>query len=216
MAVPGQPLLRGVSHQIACFVALGAGIMLIAIAQSGRAILGATIYALSLTVMLGVSASYHRVRWRPMAQQMWKRVDHAMIFVFIAATYTPICLVAIGGAAGAKLLALVWLGAAAGALQALWWSRAPRGLAVALYLGLGWSLFAYLPEAIAALSRTAIGLLVVGGVLYTVGAVVYALRRPDPAPRVFGYHEIFHACVVAAVVCHFVAVTAIIRGGVAT
>lgn len=212
MAVLGQPLLRGVSHQIACFIALGAGIMLVGIAEGSRAILGASIYAGSLTCMLGVSASYHRVHWRPMAQQRWKRIDHAMIFLFIAGTYTPICLLAIGGAAGARLLALVWIGAAAGAVQAVWWSRAPRVLAVTLYLALGWSLFVYLPEARASLSMSAIALIVIGGALYTVGAVVYALRRPDPAPRVFGYHEVFHACVVAAGICHFVAVAGIVRG----
>ena len=106
----------------------------------------------------------------------------------------------------------VWIGAAAGALQALWWSRAPRALSVTLYIALGWALFAYLPEAYAALSASALALLVVGGCLYTIGAVVYGLRRPDPAPRVFGYHEIFHACVVAAVACHFVAITAMVRG----
>ena len=212
MAVSGQPVLRGVSHQIACFIAVGAGIMLIASARGGRAILGTSIYAVSLIAVLGVSASYHRVYWRPVAQQVWKRIDHAMIFVFIGGTYTPICLLAIGGTAGTRLLALVWIGAAAGALQALWWSRAPRALAVALYIALGWSLFAYLPEAIAALSTSAIALLVIGGLLYTFGAVVYGLRRPDPLPRVFGYHEIFHACVVVAVVCHFVAISGMVRG----
>lgn len=211
MAVPGQPLLRGVSHQIACFVALGAGLMLIASAQSSRASACAAIYAVSLTCLFGVSASYHRVRWSPMAQQLWKRLDHAMIFVFIGATYTPICLLAIGGVAGTRLLALVWLGTAAGALQALWWSRAPRALGVTLYIALGWSLIAYLPEAYAALSGSALALLVAGGCLYTIGALVYAIRRPDPAPRVFGYHEIFHACVIVAVACHFIAITQMIR-----
>lgn len=211
MAVPGQPLLRGVSHQIACFIALGAGAMLIASAESSRASACAAIYVISLIGLFGVSASYHRVRWRPMAQQLWKRLDHAMIFVFIAATYTPICLLAIGGVAGTRLLALVWLGAAVGALQALWWSRAPRSLSVTLYIALGWSLVAYLPEAYAALSGSALALLVVGGCFYTIGALVYALRRPDPAPRVFGYHELFHACVIAAVACHFIAISAMIR-----
>lgn len=211
MAVAGQPSLRGVSHQIACFIALGAGLMLIASAQSARAGACATIYAVSLTLLFGVSASYHRVKWGTLAQQLWKRIDHAMIFVFIGATYTPICLLAIGGVAGTRLLVLVWLGAAAGALQALWWSRAPRALSVTLYIALGWSLFAYLPEAYAALSASALVLLVVGGCLYTIGALVYALRRPDPAPRVFGYHEIFHACVIAAVACHFIAITAMVR-----
>lgn len=211
MAVHGQPMLRGVSHLIGCFIALGAGIMLIGVAEGSRAIACASIYAISLTAVLGVSASYHRVYWRPMAQQLWKRADHAMIFVFIAATYTPICLLAIGGTAGTRLLALVWIGAALGALQALLWSRAPRALSVTLYIALGWALFAYLPEAYAALSASALALLVVGGCLYTIGALVYGLKRPDPAPRVFGYHEIFHACVVAAIACHFVAITAMVR-----
>ncbi len=211
MAVIGQPALRGVSHQIGCFIALGAGIMLIATAEGSRALVGASIYAASLTIMLGVSASYHRVFWAPRAQQLWKRIDHAMIFVFIGGTYTPICLLAIGGTAGARLLALVWIGAAAGALQAVFWSRAPRALSVTLYIALGWSLVAYFPEAYAALAPRAIMLIVSGGVLYTIGALVYARRRPDPAPRVFGYHEVFHACVVAAGACHFIAVAAMVR-----
>lgn len=212
MAVEDQPLFRGVSHQFAAIVAAVAGVVLVLLAGGGRATVAAAIYAVSLTAMLGVSAAYHRVWWGPRAQLRWKRADHAMIFVFIAGTYTPICLLAMGGPAGSRLLLLVWLGAGLGAAQALLWTHAPRALPVVLYIALGWLMVAYLPEVRAALAPAAVLLLLAGGLLYTGGAIVYALRRPNPSPRLFGYHEIFHACVVVACVCHFVVVAAVVRG----
>ncbi len=206
-----KPLLRGVSHQLAFFCAIGAGVVLVAMARTGQAAIATTIYAASLAAMLGISAAYHRGRWGARARAWWRRADHATIFVFIAGTYTPICLLALGGTVGVRLLALVWTGAAIGAVQAIAWPRAPRVLAAALYVVLGWALAAYWGEVAAALAPVPRALLVGGGALYTAGAVVYALRRPDPAPRVFGYHEVFHALVIAASVCHFAAVIALVR-----
>jgi hemolysin III len=161
--------------------------------------------------MFGVSATYHRLARSPRARAIWKRADHATIFIFIAGTYTPICLVAVGGETGARLLALVWAGAAAGALRAILWPRAPRVITAALYVLLGWAMLAYWNGVVTALDTAPQVLLIVGGVLYTIGALVYALRLPDPSPRVFGYHEVFHVLVIAASVCHFAAVIAVVR-----
>lgn len=188
-----RPRLRGVSHQFAFFVAIGAGAVLVATTAS----LAIAVYAITLAQMLGVSASYHRGSWRPAARRRWKRADHASIFVFIAGTYTPIC--------STRLLVIVWIGAALGALRALLWVDAPRWLSALLYVGLGWLVIGELP-AVAAAGTGVLVLLAAGGLLYTLGAIVYALRWPDPSPRVFGYHEVFHAFVIGAVLCHFAAV----------
>jgi len=206
-----KPRLRGVSHQFAFFAALGAGAVLIATATSVRALVATAVYAATLAALFGVSATYHRVNWGARARAVWRRLDHATIFVFIAGTYTPLCLLAIGGSTGARLLALVWCGAALGALQAVFWTRAPRVLAAALYVALGWLLVTWWPHVRGAVDDITRGLIIAGGLLYTTGAVVYATKRPDPAPRVFGYHEIFHALVIVASICHFVAVMHLVQ-----
>lgn len=210
---PDKPLLRGVSHKFAVFSAAGAGVVLVAMSRSAQAALATAVYAASLVAMFAVSAAYHRGRWGPRARAIWQRADHATIFLFIAGTYTPICLIAIGGAVGLRLLAIVWLGAALGATQALLWVNAPRVVTAALYVALGWAVVAYWGAVSAALGAGARTLVLAGGVLYTIGAVVYATRRPDPSPRVFGYHEIFHALVIAASLCHFGAVLLLARSG---
>jgi hemolysin III len=205
------PVLRGVSHQLAFLCAAGAGAVLVATSRTAHAALATAIYAVSLVAMFGVSATYHRLARSPRARAFWQRADHATIFLFIAGTYTPICLLAVGGSVGARLLALVWTGAAAGALQAILWPRAPRAVTAGLYVVLGWALLAYWSSVAAALGAAPRALLVVGGALYTLGALVYALRRPDPSPRIFGYHEVFHVLVIAASVCHFAAVILLVR-----
>lgn len=203
MSSVAKPHLRGVSHEVAFFLALIAGGWLVATAASRLAIAVTAIYAVTLALMLGVSASYHRGNRSPIAELRWKRADHAMIFLFVAGTYTPICVLGIGGVPGMRILALVWIAAVLGALRALLWVRAPRGVATALYIVQGWLMIAYWPDVRSALATTVLRLLVAGGILYTVGALVYALRRPDPLPRWFGYHEVFHTFVIAACVCHF-------------
>lgn len=208
-----KPRLRGVSHQIGFFVALAAGTWLVSTAGSGLAVAVTAVYAITLALMLGVSASYHRGHHPPNIERRWKRADHAMIFLFVAGTYTPLCVLGIGGAAGTRLLILVWIGAALGALRALFWVRAPRVIATALYVALGWLMVAYWPHVHAALGPTRLTLIIVGGILYTLGAVVYALRRPDPSPRWFGYHEVFHSFVIVACVCHFVVISHVVHSG---
>lgn len=206
-----KPVLRGVSHQFACFVALGAGVVLVTTAGTAMARAATAVYAATLVALFAISATYHRITWGERARALWKRADHATIFLFIAGTYTPVCLLAIGGTTGARLLALVWAGAAVGVLQAVFWVRAPRALKVSLYVALGWVLVACWPDVRAAVPAAARALIIVGGALYTAGALVYALRRPDPLPRVFGYHEVFHAFTIAAAICHFAAVVQVVR-----
>lgn len=211
MPVDPRPRLRGVSHQFAFFLALGAGAVLTASARTPTAAAAAAIYAATLATMLGTSAIYHRVRWAPRARAIWRRLDHAAIFLFIAGTYTPVAVLALGGGSGARLLALVWLGAGLGVVRAVLWPRAPRAVAAALYVALGWLLVAYWHEVRGALPPAPRALILVGGALYTIGALTYALRRPDPLPRVFGYHEVFHALVVIACACHFAAVLDLVQ-----
>ncbi len=200
-----KPLLRGVSHEIAAFVALAAWVGLALAAPSARARAAANVYGATLVALFAVSALYHRPTWAPRARLFWRRLDHSAIFLLIAGTYTPFCLL-LGGGRGLWLLVAVWTGAALGVLQAVFWLHAPKALLAVLCVGLGWIIFPLLPELRAAVGLGRVLLLLAGGLAYTAGAAVYALRRPDPAPRVFGYHEVFHALVVLAAVCHYVVV----------
>lgn len=211
MSTSVKPRLRGVSHEIAFFIALVGGTWLVATAMTAFASAVAAVYAIALALMLGVSASYHRGTRSKLVELRWKRADHAMIFVFVAATYTPICVLGIGGPTGTRILALVWIGAALGALRALFWVRAPRVVAAGLYVALGWLLVAFWPDVRSSLGTALLHLLIVGGLLYTIGAIIYATRWPDPLPRWFGYHEVFHVLVIAACVCHFVVISQLAR-----
>lgn len=206
-----KPRLRGVSHQIAFFIAVVCGMWLVATAGSGLAMAVTATYAVTLALMLGVSASYHRGTHSAAGEQRWKRADHAMIFMFVAGTYTPICVLGIGGAPGMRLLALVWAGAALGALRAILWVRAPRVIATSLYIALGWLVVAFWADVSRGLGTPLLALVIAGGILYTAGAIVYAMRWPDPSPRWFGYHEIFHSFVIVACVCHFVAISQLVH-----
>ena len=207
---PDKPLLRGVSHEVAAGIALAGWIVLALIAAPGRARLAANIYGASLVTLFVVSAAYHRPQWRPRARLFMRRLDHSAIFLLIAGTYTPFCLL-LPAQTGGRLLALVWGGAVAGVLQSVLWVRAPKPLVAAVYVLLGWVVVPVLPSLRAALGPGAIVLLAAGGAAYTLGAVVYATRRPDPFPRVFGYHEVFHALVVAAAACHYAVAAGAIR-----
>jgi hemolysin III len=205
---PVKPRLRGVVHQWAFFAALLAGVALVVLAPAGPATAAAAVYAVALAGLLGTSALYHRVTWRPRARAWMRRLDHSMIFVLIAGTYTPFAALVLTGSLRTVVLVGVWCGAAAGVLFSLTWVRAPKWLTAAAYVALGWFALIALPEIASRAGAAALALLLLGGLAYTTGAVVYALRRPDPAPAVFGYHEVFHVLVVAAAVAHFAAVAA--------
>jgi hemolysin III len=209
MAVAPQrarPRLRGVFHQYAFVASVLLGVPLIVTASTQTARFASAAFAVSVAAMFGVSAVYHRVTWRPRPRAWLARVDHAAIYLLIAGTYTPYALLALSGAWRVVVPAVVWSGAAAAIALKFIWVRAPKVLAAGIGVVLGWAGVVALPELIGQLGAGATGLLLAGGVLYTSGAVVYALRRPDPAPTVFGYHELFHALVVAGVVCHYASV----------
>ena len=201
-----KPRLRGVFHQWAFFVSLASGTLLVLLAATTRATLAAAIYAASVSALFGVSALYHRVSWTVPARRRMRRLDHSMIFLLIAGTYTPVGLLVLRGTLASVVLAVVWGGALAGIVLELAWTRAPRWLGGTVYLALGWVAVVAMPQLFARLGVAGGLLIVAGGLVYSAGAAVYALRRPDPVPAVFGYHEVFHLLVIAGVAAHFLAI----------
>jgi len=202
-----KPRLRGVSHQWAFFVSLLTGGALVATAPGGRATVAAAIYAVSVAGLFGSSALYHRITWASAAARRWmRRLDHSMIFVLIAGTYTPFALLALKGTLATAILVAVWAGAAAGVVMKLVWIDAPKWVVALTYVLLGWVAVAAFPQLYDAVGLTGITMVAGGGLLYTAGAVVYALRRPDPVPTVFGYHEVFHVLVIVAAALQYAVV----------
>jgi hemolysin III len=208
--VAARPRWRGRSHAYAFFAALVGGALLVAFAPDGRARLALGIYAVCVAGLFGVSALYHRIPWQSAAKRAWmRRADHSMIFLLIAGTYTPFALLVLKGPMATAILITVWAGALGGIILKLVWIHAPKWLAALIYVALGWVALAVFPQL---LNHAGVGstiLLALGGVLYTLGAVVYATRKPDPVPDVFGYHEVFHALVIAAAALQFAAVAAV-------
>jgi hemolysin III len=199
-----KPKLRGVSHEWAFFVSLVFGAALIFFAKTPKATLAVAVYAVSLSALLGTSALYHRVNWkRPNVRRWMRRLDHSMIFFLIAGTYTPFALIVMQGAFATAILVAVWVGAIAGAIVEMVWIGHPKWVSAATYLAIGWVAAVAFPQLWDTLGPGGALLLVGGGLLYTAGAVVYAIQRPDPNPAIFGYHEVFHAFVIAAAVVHF-------------
>jgi hemolysin III len=206
-----KPRLRGVFHEWAFFAALAAGAMLVVLADGALATFSSWIYAVALAAMFGASALYHRFPWQSAAKRVWaRRLDHSMIFVFIAGTYTPFALLEFDGVARWVVLATVWAGALLGLVLELWWVDSPRWLRAAAYLAVGWVGVVVVPQLFSGLGVAAAVLVLVGAALYTVGAVIYATKWPDPFPRTLGFHEVFHLLVVAAAVTQFVAVSFVV------
>jgi hemolysin III len=202
-----KPRLRGVSHEWAFFVSLVLGTGLIIAADTAKATLAVAIYAVSLSALFGTSALYHRVNWQsPGARRWMRRLDHTMIFFLIAGTYTPFALLVLHGTLATAILIAVWVGALAGAIVEMIWIEAPKWVTSIIYLSLGWVAVAAFPELWSNLGVAGTLLVAAGGLLYTVGAVVYATQRPDPNPAVFGYHEVFHLFVIIAAAAQFAAV----------
>ena len=211
MEAPSVPHLRGVLHQYAFFVALAAGIVLVLLADGVLERFAVWVYVVALAAMLGASAMYHRFPWRSAAARLRaRRLDHGMIFVFIAGTYTPFMLLAFGGTLRAILLASVWAGAVLGVVVQLRWIHAPRWISAIAYLAVGWIGLIAIPEFFPALGVAAAVLVLVGAGLYTLGALAYATTWPNPVPSSFGFHEVFHLLVVAAAVTQFVAVSLVV------
>jgi hemolysin III len=201
-----RPRLRGVFHQYAFFVSLALGGLLVIGASGAGERTSAAIFAATVATMFGVSALYHRVTWRPGVRRWMRRLDHAAIYLLIAGTYTPFALLALSGAWRWTVLPVVWGGATAAILLKLTWVDSPKWLSAALGIMLGWIGVVALPQLWEHAGASGVVLLLVGGTLYTLGAGVYAFRRPDPVPAVFGYHELFHALVIAAAAFQYVAV----------
>ncbi|WP_326824823.1 PAQR family membrane homeostasis protein TrhA [Streptosporangium sp. NBC_01756] len=205
-----KPRLRGWLHAGTLPVALVAGFVLVALGPTLQARLAAVIYAISSALLFGISATYHRGTLSPRAGEVLRRLDHANIYLIIAGTYTPFAMLALSGPARAVVLGVIWGGAVAGVLFRVLWIGAPRWLSTALYIGLGWTAVFVLPQLLEGAGVAAVALIFVGGLLYTAGGVVYGLRRPDPSPRWFGFHEVFHALTVAAYVVQYVAVSLVV------
>lgn len=203
VAVPPRPLLRGTLHLVMAIVAPFALVLMLLIAHTPQGYVGAAIFGAAMIACFSISASYHLVPWPQVLRGVMKRLDHSMIFVLIAGTYTPFCLTVLWGAWGISMLSVVWSIAGAGVLLKVAWPSAPRPLSVGAYLAVGWvALIATVPL-LSAMAPWALALVALGGALCSIGGLVYARKRPDPYPRVFGYHEVFHALVVAGVVVFF-------------
>jgi hemolysin III len=206
VSLPAKPRLRGVTHQWAFFVTVALGAALVVTAPPGATV-AAAIYAACVPVLFGSSALYHRINWRSPAARRWmRRLDHSAIFLLIAGSYTPFAVLVIDGALADVILAVVWAGAAGGILLKLVWIDAPKWLITLIYVALGWVVVAAAPDLVTELGVVAAAMVALGGVLYTTGALVYAFRRPDPVPAVFGYHEVFHALVILAAALQYAVV----------
>lgn len=203
-----RPRMRGVLHEASLPVFAAAGIALVALAGSARGRIAMGTYALGLSVCLGVSALYHRGRWSPAMRSLLCRADHSTIFALIAGTYTPVCLLVLSGPLAYAVLGVVWGGGVLGGLRSFLWSDAPAWVEIAPYVVLGWVVVIALPQLVHGLGFGGLTLFGVGGLFYTVGAVIYGLERPDPFPATFGYHEIFHLLVVLGAAAHCVAIFA--------
>nr|WP_055509821.1 hemolysin III family protein [Nonomuraea pusilla] len=205
-----KPLLRGWLHIGALPVALVAGFVLVALGPTVQARLASSVYAITSALLFGVSATYHRGRLGPRLAEALRRFDHANIYLIIAGTYTPFALLALDGVARVAVFSVIWGGALAGVLFRVLWMSAPRWLYTVLYLALGWTAVFVMPQLLQGAGVAAVVLVAVGGVLYSAGAVVYGLRRPDPSPRWFGFHEVFHAFTIAAYLVQYIAVSIVV------
>ena len=202
-----KPHLRGWLHAATAPLALAAGIVLVVLSPNASTRFGSAVFAASALALFTASATMHRGHWSPRTGLWLRRLDHSSIFLLIAGSYTPFTLLLLEGRERTTLLTVVWLGAAAGILFRLFWTGAPRWLYTPIYIALGWAAVFYFPSFFEAATPAVIACLVAGGLLYTVGGVVYGFRKPDPFPRWFGFHEVFHSLTIAAFVTHYVGVS---------
>jgi hemolysin III len=205
-----KPRLRGVLHQHAFVLSVALGGLLVVVSKSGTPRIASTVFAVSVAAMFGVSALYHRGTWQPRQYRFLRRLDHAMVFALIAGTYTPVGLLVLSGAWRIAVLGVVWGGALGAIVLKLAWVDSPTWVGAVLAVALGWVGVAAFPLILEGVGAAGMALLLAGGLLYTGGSVVYALRRPDPVPAVFGYHELFHTLVIAAAACQYAAVALLV------
>lgn len=211
-ATPAKPLLRGWQHAVMFPIALIAGLILVATAPTTAGRVSSAVFAFTAVLLFGVSALLHRGTWSHAAEALVRRFDHANIYLIIAGTYTPFAVLSLPESQGKLLLIIVWSGAIAGALFRLFWLSAPRWLSTALYVIVGWVVVFFLPELIDGAGVAVVVLIATGGILYTLGAIVYATRWPDPSARAFGFHEVFHSLTIAAFTVHYIAVWVVVHG----
>jgi hemolysin III len=202
-----KPRLRGWLHVGAAPLALVAGIVLVSLAPTALGRLGGAVFLAASVLLFGTSGLYHRGTWSRRRDGILRRLDHANIYIFIAATYTPFALMMLHGPSRAALLILIWVAAALGLLFRLFWLSAPRWLYTVLYLAMGWAAVGWFGQFYTAGGLAVFALILVGGLFYTFGAMVYGLKRPNPSPRWFGFHEIFHACTIGGFACHYAAIS---------
>ena len=207
VAEAGKPKLRGWLHAVMFPVAIAAGIVLVALADTGEERISSAIFSLAAVLLFGASALLHRGSWSPRVTRLLRRLDHSNIFLIIAGTYTPLAVLALPPGKGRVLLWIVWVGALIGVAFRVLWVGAPRWLYTPVYVALGWVAVIYLPDLLSGAGVAVVVLILAGGVLYSVGALIYGLKRPNPFPRWFGFHEVFHALTVAAFTVHYVAVS---------
>jgi hemolysin III len=205
MTLRVKPRLRGVFHEGAFYAAVALGVPLALTAEPGRARVSAIVFSSCLAACFGASALYHRPTWSPRVRPWLARLDHAGIYLLIAGTYTPFGLLVLSPDWAIPVLAVVYVGAATAILLKLFWPQTPKAVSAAIGLGLGWVAVAASTE-LAKVGAVGLTLMIVGGLFYTAGAIVYAMRRPDPLPAVLGYHELFHLCTLAAAACQYVAI----------
>lgn len=206
-----KPMLRGYFHQECFFIALGACLMLIAKSTYTTTLVASVVYAVGLLTMFGVSAVYHRFHWQPKQRATLRRLDHSSIFILIASTFTPLCLLALSSEDGRKLLIGVWILGLIGIFQSIFWVHAPKWLTAVFYIGMGWYMFPYFTELNASLGTKNFWLVLTGGFAYTAGAIVYAVKKPNFKPEVFGYHEVFHVLTIVGAVLHFLVIYSLIK-----
>jgi hemolysin III len=204
-----KPRLRGWLHAAMAPIALAAGIVLVCLAATPAAIVGAAVFLAASVLLFGTSGIYHRGTWGARGEAVLRRMDHSNIFVFIAATYTPLALILLDGTSRLILLTVIWAAAVGGLFFRLFWLSAPRALYTALYIVMGWTALGWLAAFYHAAGPAVVILVIAGGVCYTLGAVVYGRKRPNPSPTWFGFHEIFHSATIAGFTCHYVAITMI-------
>ncbi len=205
-----KPRLRGVWHTYGFLASLVAGIALVVRTTPGRGTVAALVYAASVSGLLGTSALYHRVTWRPDVRRWMRRLDHAMIFVLIAGSYTPIVLLAMSGTLASVVFCVAWGGALAGVLVEFFWVEHPRYVSAVIGSALGWTSLVMVGQLHRTVGWLAVAGFILGGVLYTIGATIYSRKRPNPVPGVFGYHEVFHALVLAAAALHYAVIAFIV------
>ena len=207
-----KPRLRGWLHLATFPLTVAAGIVLVCLAPDTKARIASAVFAVSSSLLFGISALFHRGHWGPRWHGVLRRLDHSNIFLLIAGTYTPFAIMLLDDASARVLLALVWGGALVGIAFRVLWIGAPRWLYLPVYIALGWASIFWLGDFAAAAGPAVLTLIVVGGALYSVGGLIYGLKRPNPVPRWFGFHEVFHTCTVAAFVVHYVGVSMVVYG----